>query len=231
MEAFDEEQLGRKLEISYAAVDLYAEKGDTFTLHELADRVDADVADIFYYFPNKESVLCFFYDSLVIRYRMMVDEIDDFGTYTLSEKLSNFIFTSFDMLAEKQTFVEASWQKLVRKSYSCADYEKAIEKLFSDFLENDPGISVSSMLIDRPFFHRLMVNRYLALVDFWLQDESEDKELTIEFTDKLTSLLQEVLYSSVADKTFDLLKFIYANNIWCRQIPFWDKISSKIEIR
>lgn len=230
-EEIDQEEFEIKLAIAGTAASIYVENGGSFTFKEIAKRLEVPPASLFDYFSNKKSILEFYYTSLVIRYHLMIDEIDDFQSYSLSEKLSNFIYASFDMIEEQEAFVHDTFGSTIRQCHTKTEYEQLIEETCRDFFRNDEHLSMSSSLVLRsPFFVILRIS-YLQLVAFWLDDESEGREQTMELTDKLTSFLQELMYSSVADKGFELLKFMISNGIITRNIPFWDVITSKIEIR
>ncbi|MDX1586633.1 MAG: hypothetical protein R3222_07810 [Balneolaceae bacterium] len=230
MSEMDEKELQAKLEISYIAVDLYTAQDGEFGLSQIADELDITVSDIFEYFPNKRAILEFFYTSLVIRYRMMIDEIDGFESYSLGEKLSNFAYASFDMMEEKQSFVESTYKDYIVCSYSKTEYARQIEDLLRQFFKEDEHLSASSSLVLNDLSFSLMRRKYQLLVLYWLRDESEGREKTMELIDKLTSFIQEVMYSKVADQGFELVKFFWSN-ISKSDIPFWDSLSSKIEIR
>ncbi len=232
METFDPEIFEKKFEIADAATNLYIKGDGEFTVKDVAKEVGLDPAEIFDYFPNKKAILQFYYASLVIRYEMMIDEIDGFDSFTLSEKFSNFAFTSFDMLKEKEMFVQATFSELIQRSFSKTDFEKEIERLVKKFLQDDPRLSIASTIVQNNYFYNFLRLQYLELVNFWLNDESEDHELTMELTDKLTSFLQELMYNTIIDKGFDLTKFVYANKeeFFCN-IPIVKQFCSKIEIR
>ncbi len=231
MEDLNFEELQTKLEITGVAVDLYVEQDGEFTLNQISKEIELSVADIFDYFPNKQAILEFYYTSLIIRYKLMLEDIEDFETYSLSEKLSNFIYASFDMMAEKQAFVELTFNKMIRYSYARTEYSKKVESTIESFFREDPRISTGSSLIMNDLFFKLMSRKYMYLVSYWIGDNSEGKERSMELTDKLTAFIQEVMYNSVADKGFDLLRFLYSNSSLKCSNPIWDKISSKIEIR
>lgn len=232
MENFDPETFEMKFVIADAAADLFVEGDEEFLIKDVARKIDVDPAEIFDYFPNKDAILEFYYASLVIRYEMMIEEIDDFESYTLSEKFSNFAFTSFDMLREKEAFIEPTFEKSILLSFSKTDFEKEVERLIKRFLENDSQVSITSTLVLNDYAYSFLRRQYLELVRFWLNDTSEDKELTMELTDKLTGVLEEMVYNPVLDKSFDLLKFMNANRkAFINNIPFVKQICSKIEIR
>lgn len=232
METFDPEKFEIKFAIADAATDLYIEGDGHFWIKDAADRVDIDPAEVFNYFPDKKSILQFYYASLVIRYEAMVDEIEEFEAYTLSEKLSNFAFVSFDMLHEKEAFVEATFKDLILRSFVKTEFEKEVERLIKHFIETDEQLSISSALIQNKCAYSCLRRQYLELVRFWLNDTTDNKELSMELTDKLTSLLQELMYNNILDKGFDLAKFMASNReAFLNNIPIVRQFYSKIEIR
>lgn len=231
MEDLNIEELQIKLKIADAATQLYVEKDSNFTLHDVAKRADFTVAELFNYFPDKHSIIYFFYSSLITRYRLMVEEIEDFDSFTLSEKLSNFAYASFDLLKERKAFVEKTFGSYIMHSCKKTEYEEKIEQLLSNFVKQDSGKAASTDSLINDCSLRLIRKKYLHLVDFWLHDDSEDKEVTMELTDKVTGLIQEALYTSVIDRSFDLAKFLFSNDMLARRNPLWDKLTSTFEIK
>lgn len=227
----DLQTLQAKLTIADAATKIYLKKKENFTLHDVAKRADITVAEIFNHFKDKYEILYFYYESFVIRYRLMIDEIEDFESYTLSEKLSNFAYASFDLMAEREEFVRQTYDAYILHSCKKTEYEEQIEELLADFIKNDPGKAASSDVVVNDCSLRLIRKKYLHLIDFWLYDESEGKEVTMELVDKVTGLIQEALYTSVIDRSFDLAKFLFSNDLSARRNKFWDKVSSTFEIR
>ncbi len=232
MSTINSETVEIKFAIAEAAADLYVEGNSHFNIKDAAHKVGITPAEVFNYFPNKQAILQFYYTAIVFRYRLMIDEIEHFDSYTIGEKLSNFTYTIFDILDEKETFVERTFQSLILCSYSKTEFEKEVESLMADFLEDDNNLSVSSTTILNHYFYAFLRRQYLELIRFRLSDASEGHELTMQLTDKLTNLLQELLYNRVLDQGFELGKFIYANKeTFIKQIPGVRQLLSKIEIR
>lgn len=232
MDTFNADTFEIKFRIADAATDLYVAGDGSFTIKDVAGAVEIDPAEVFNYFPNKRAILQFYYAGLIVQYEMMVDEIDDFDSYTLSEKFSNFAYASFDMLGEKQQFVYDTFSDLILHGYNKTDFEKEIERLIGDFLEDDPRIGMGSALVLNSYFYTFLRRQYLELVRFWVNDDSDGKELTMELVDKLTNFLQELMYNAIVDKGFDLGKFLVANRKkFISNIPIIKQLCSKIEIR
>lgn len=232
MDSFDPETFEMKLLISNAAADLYVEGDGEFLIKNVAKRVDLDTGDVFIYFPHKKAMLQFYYAALMIRYEMMINDIEDFESYTISEKFSNLAFTTFDMLREKEAFVEDTFEKLIIHPYSKTDFEKEVERITKQFLENDSQVSITSTLVMNSYSYSFLRRNYLELIRFWINDTTEDRELTMELTDKVTGVLQELIYNPVLDKSFDLLKFMNSNReAFANNIPIVKQICSKFDIR
>lgn len=223
--------LESKIQIAEAAARLYVKNNGSFTMHDIARATDLTVSEVLRLFADKESIVYFYYHSLLIRYRMMIGEIEGFAEFTLSEKLSNFAYTSFDMLEEHEAFVEQTFRAYILHSCRTSDFEEEIESLFRDFFEHDPGKAASTDLFINDCSMRLIRRKYLHLLDFWLRDDSEGKEVTLELTDKVTGLIEEALYTSVIDRSFDLAKFLYANDVLSKKVPLWDRLTNSFEIR
>jgi AcrR family transcriptional regulator len=219
-----------KLAIADAAAELYVRHNGSFNLHQVAREVDLKVGDIFEYFDNRTDIIHFFYASIVKRYRLMIEDIEGFEEFTLSEKLSNFAYTSFDILADQEAFVDATFGRYILYSCKKTAYENEIENLLADFFENDGGRSASSDLAINQCSLRLFRKKYLHLIKFWLNDESEDKQVSVELTDKITGLIEEAFYTSVIDRSLDIAKFLFSNGTISQHIPLWDKIKSSFEI-
>lgn len=231
LDSFDAEDFEARIAITEAAVDAYLESGEDFTLKQVARRTDFTVGEIFRYFPDRGAILEYYYTSLLIRYRLMVAEIDDFGEYSLGEKLSNLAYTTFEMMGEKEEFVRATYSKLILCSFRKTDFEKEAEELFRGIFEEDELIPYSNSLLLNSWFYALVTKKYVGLLRFWLGDRSEEKQQTVELTDKITSLAEEVMYNATADRLADLLRFLAANSFFLDRIPFVKNLASKIEIR
>jgi AcrR family transcriptional regulator len=231
MENINVEELQIKLTITDAATQVYSQKGDDFTMHDVAKEAGTTVAEIFNYFPDKHAIVYFFYESLLIRYHLMIVEIEDFESFTLSEKLSNFAYASFDLMEERQEFVEHTFRRYILRSCKPSEYKQNIEDLLAEFIKNDAGKAASSDVFINDCSYRLIRKKYLHLVDFWINDTSEGKEKTMELTDKVTGLIQEALYTSIIDRSFDLAKFLFSNDIITQQSKMWNKLTSTFEIK
>jgi len=219
------EKLNLKIELTEAAVDLYIE--DKFTIPNLASKTGKTASEIYSLFPNKNAILKFYYPSLIVRYQAMISEIDDFDSYSISEKLSNFAFTLFDMMDERREFVEDTFDKYVWTCSSKSEFQKLIKSLFKDFFTSDGKIATSAGFFMGGLFYSSLKIQFLSLIKFWLDDNSEGRERTFALTDKITGFIEELIYSKIVDKGFDLAKYSMSAFGFNKQVEdFNDWVSS-----
>lgn len=219
---YTNEELQKRARIVNAALDLYVNESDKFTLKNIAKKARVKEAEIYSYFPNKTAILKDFYSGIVPQYKEMIREIEGFDQYDLSEKLSNFVYSSLDMMQERRDFVEKTFDDLIVGSYQKPEFQYQVERLVEDFVKEDPRIAGSNQYLLNSFSYNFLSKEYLKLVRFWIGDESAGSEKTMALTDKLTAFLNEILYTSVLDKGFDLGHFLVTNRIIRPNIPFWE---------
>ncbi|SMO42065.1 TetR/AcrR family transcriptional regulator [Gracilimonas mengyeensis] len=212
----DTETFNTKIEICEAAITLYLD--DAYSMPNLVNATGKTASEIYALFPSKKAILEFYYPALIIRYRAMIGEIDDFASYTISEKLSNFIFTLFDMMEEKQAFVQKTFEKFACSPGAGRDFHRQLKELFKDFFEQDNRISTSASMFMGYLFYGFLKTQYLLLVKFWIEDDSEQKARTWALTDKITGFIQELVYSKIADKGFDLAKYLLNTSGFKQQV-------------
>ena len=213
------ENLNDKIDIALKAVELYEKKGK-LNIPDLIDSTGFTASEIYTYFANKKAILAFYYEALVYKYQVMIEEIDGFEDYSISEKFSNFIYTMFDMLSESPVFVNDTYEKYILRNGFCSGFQTIVTNAFKDFLTSDGEIAVSAGLLMKDCFYSLLATQYLFLIRFWLKDESPEKQSSLALTDKLTSLFQEAVYNKTIDKSFDLVKYLLGTMSVGKSIPF-----------
>ena len=68
-------------------------------------------------------------------------------------------------------------------------------------------------LLQGPYLSQFIVKELFYLFRFWLQDESDEAEQTMELTDKLISFASEVLGSQIFSKGIDLGRTLWDQDL------------------
>lgn len=212
-----EELSGRKVIID-AALRIFVEQRDSFTIKRISERAGISTDDVRVFYPNKSAILKDFFSIIPDLYKVQSLDIEGFSALPLADKLSNYIYTSFDILQEHRDFVEMTFslQDMGRNSTSWK--EKSV-KQFMDFVDLDSRIPDLNRVVIPDFLYSIAINEYFEIIQFWLKDESQGSEKSLALVDKLTSFIQEVMYSGVPDKGFDLIKYVVGQGIWKSRLP------------
>jgi len=212
------QNLALKQEWTEAGTDFYINHEEAFSLQNLANHLDADVEAMYQYFPDGDHLILFYYELQLLKYRQMITDIEGFEQLSLSEKCSNFAYTLFDLFAEQREFVTATFEEYILHN-SGTPFHNEVEALFKSFIESDPRISMTSQFVTWPVFYKMVTNEYLHLVHFWVDDISDHYEKSMAFTDKVASFFEELMYSKIIDKGFDLTRFLASNGVISHRYP------------
>ena len=96
-----------------AAIRVYVDDYHRFNMKRIAHEAGLKASEVYLYFEDKYDILYSFYNNIVPSYRTMTEEIEDFNTYSAGEKISNFIYTSFDLFAEQESFVRKTYHSFI----------------------------------------------------------------------------------------------------------------------
>lgn len=212
-------QTKKKTKIAETAAKRYIEN-PRFTIQSLADELEMKTAEIFELFPNRKSILLFFYESRILAYREQTKSIEGYSDFSLNEKLSNLFLTLLDQFMEYREFVLSSYNKFISRNPSCTSFEREFKDELKIIFQSDQNISGSSRFFVNSLLYKTIYFHFHALILFWSKDESEKYEQSFALIDKWCSLIEELFYSKIVDKGFDFGKFLFYNS------PFKHAISS-----
>jgi len=200
-----------KIKIAELAAGKYV-SNPRFTIKSLADELEISSKDIFELFPNRSSILRFYYESRLIVYRNQTQSIDNYGDFTLSEKLSNLFLSILDQFSENREFVLKTYPSSVCSSKTKGSFDKDLKEEIRTIFRSDTRISGTAGFLKQPLLYSAIVKHFDGFVLFWSNDKSSMNQQTMALIDKWTSFVQEFFYSKIADQAFDLGKFlIYAS--------------------
>ncbi|MDZ7718461.1 MAG: hypothetical protein U5K72_06535 [Balneolaceae bacterium] len=206
-----DKQTKKKIKISETAAKRYIEN-NRFTIQSLAERLDMKSSEIFELFPNRKSILLYFYESRLLICKDQTKLIDSYAEFSLSEKMSNLFLTLLDEFLEYREFVLETYKQFIVKSPFNTAFEKEFKRELKSIFESDDQLSGSaSFFVNRLLFNTIYCH-FHALILFWSNDESEKFEQSFALVDKWCSLIEELFYNKILDKGFDFGKFLFYNS-------------------
>ena len=141
-----------------------------------------------------------------------IQEEADQGDVPTRDQLLNFYYIHFEQLAEHRTFIEVNYGSNIVK---LALLEiKGYRSQFQDYCKSlvdrgiDQGIIRNLGLLNTVYTEGLWF-QLLFLFNFWMEDESIDKEKTDALIEKTVTSTFDVLEKKEVGSTIDLWKFYF----------------------
>jgi len=199
-----------KKQICDAAVGMYLDNPSRFSLSAVANQLEIPRSQIYQNFPTKNAVLRFFYQDCFEQYLKQTDEMEDYQDFSLEEKLSHMVYTHFELFQREKEFVEDTFKDLIAKASAKSKFQQMLEDRIDLLLSQSHG---DASLLQGPYLSQFIVKELFYLFRFWLQDESDEAEQTMELTDKLISFASEVLGSQIFSKGIDLGRTLWDQDL------------------
>ncbi len=206
----DPDQLLLRKRIADAAVELYMQDNTPFTINRIAARAEVRTHDVYRFYSTRDQILADFYNLMPTLFTLQVKSLEGYDQFQLADRLSNFIFTTFDMMQEYRSFVQKTFVSL-SGSDDCTPWQKGNAQVLMQIFDNDPGVSDLNRVLIPDFAYDLAADVFTQLIEIWLTDTSDGTGKTLALVEKSTSFIQEVMYSDVLGKGIDLVRYVYTH--------------------
>lgn len=215
------EQLEQRKIILDAAMALYMSDKKQFTIRNIAISAQTTTDVIYQFYSTKDEILRDFYNLIPHIYRHQIREMPEYQELMLADRISNFIYTFFDMLQEQRHYVDETFNAFILSDHS-KTFRNSIANMLREILDNDPRVSDLNRVVIPDFTFQFASSQFISLLQFWMNDNSEGAGKTLAFVEKLTVFTQEVMYSDIIGKGLDLGRYTYShiipNQLWIKKI-------------
>jgi len=207
-----------KAKILESAVELIIEKGfKNASMREMAKNAGVSNPTIYNYFPTKEKILYAYVEQKHKESAQILQEIEDFNTYTLREQLQSLIETELELYLEDREFIlqisDMVFHSSGLKLQSIYDQNQIFTDMVKDMLE----IAIEAEEIPEPplleHLPKLFWDYYIMVVAYWVKDDSEMFENTTQFIDHSLGVIEALLKSSIMNKAHDLGLFLFKTHL------------------
>jgi len=203
-------ELEMRKKVSDAAVMLFMTDRSRFSIRNIAANAEVSTDDVYAFYSTKEEILSDFYNLIPLLCKHQISQIQGYEDLNLADRLSNFMYTTFDLLQEQSAFVQKTFEKWHR-SDRCEPWRERTADHFRDILDLDQRVSDLNRVIIPDFGYKIASNLYMQMISFWLQDSSEGTEKTLALTEKSMVFIQEIFYADILSKGLDLGRYVYSH--------------------
>ena len=203
-----------KAKILEEAVDLIIEKGfKSASMREMAKNAGVSNPTIYNYFPTTEKILYAYVEQKHKETAEILQNIEDFHTYTLREQLQTLIETELELYLEDREFIIQIADMVFHSSNLKLDSLYDSNALFRDMVADILSIAIEAGEIPNPPFEeylpRLFWDYYIMVVAYWVKDDSEMFANTTQFIDHSLGVIEALLHSNILNRANDLGMFLF----------------------
>ncbi len=225
-----------KLKILQCAVNLIIEKGfENASLREMAKNAGVSNPTIYNYFPSKEKLLYAYVEQKHKEAVTILQEIEDFHTYTLREQLQTLIETELELYLEDREFIIQVADMVFHSSGLKMGKLYETNTLFIETVEEMLSIAIEAKEIEKPPFRehlpKLFWDYYIMVIAYWVKDDSEMFENTTQFIDHSLGVTEALLHSDILNKTRDLGMFFFKTHMLSSLEKFTTKKQTLTKIK
>jgi len=207
-----------KAKILKEAVNLIIEKGfKSASMREMAKNAGVSNPTIYNYFPTKEKILFAYVEQKHKETAQILQEIEDFHTYTLREQLQTLIETELELYLEDREFVMQISDMVFQSGGLKLDTLYGNNEVFTEMVADMLSIAIEAEEILKPPFEehlpRLFWDYYIMVVAYWIKDDSEMFENTTQFIDHSLGVVEALLQSNLLNKANDLGMFLFKTHL------------------
>jgi len=225
-----------KAKILASAVDLIIEKGfKNASMREMAKNAGVSNPTIYNYFPTKEKILYAYIEQKHKETAQILQEIEDFNTYTLREQLQALIETELELYLEDREFILQISDMVFKSAGLKLESLYGNNGIFLDMVQDILEIAIEAEEITKPPFEeylpKLFWDYYIMVVAYWVKDDSDSFENTTQFIDHSLGVIEALLQSTIMNKAHDLGMFLFKTHLLSSLERFSTKKSKFAKIK
>jgi AcrR family transcriptional regulator len=198
--------------IIHAAVEMFSDKGfEATTMKQIAREVGIGDATIYKYFSSKDKLIFGYYGlqaELAVEGFMQEPDLE---SYSLQEKLQLLIDIYLEKLLPDREFVGESLQMIMQSPSILFEEVTPVRKEFVGVIHDLLTEAEQSGEIEKsPFtaYTAKLTNDFiLAILLYWIKDDSDEFSNTTQLVDMSLSLGIEILKTGIVSKMTDLVGF------------------------
>jgi AcrR family transcriptional regulator len=188
-----------------ATVDAYVDDPTNVTPEAVCERLGVSRGVFDSHFISVNDVIRAWYPNAVDIVSRQTQEIPDFGSLPLQDRLGTFCFMLIDVVESRLPFVTATFR--YQASPFGSSFQRRLREALQTILQapNVPGVNY--LVVDSDVTRFVVAESIVQMIQSWLHDESPDRARATALIDRILALLSEIMINRVPEKAADLIKY------------------------
>lgn len=203
-----------------AAVDVMAEQGvKNATMKAIAARAGLSEPTIYNYFPSKESLLFGYFQWRLDQVLTELEASPVFRSSPFTEQIQAVLERQLELFGKERDFVRMAFEAVFVSSLAGSLTDLAAQRTsYVQFVTRSLEAAQAVGELPRsPFSHfvsGLAWDFHVAIVHYWLRDDSIGYTNTTQLIDKTLLLAREFLKGEILNRGLDLVQFLVRQHLF-----------------
>lgn len=170
-------------------------------------------SDFYKHFSNFEEIDRAIFGIFAKETINLLNESDEFYTYSPQDKLLSFYYTFFELLTANRAYTLAIFKE-VKSNFTKLSILKDLRKSFNEFINQ---INIEKLDFKNQSINTIQDNtiatgywiQFLFLLNFWIKDTSDNFEKTDALIEKIVKVSFDIQQVQAIKSVVDLAKFLW----------------------
>ena len=188
------------------------------TVFKFCEELGVDESVFYEYYNSFRSVEKEVWLTFYEEVKHALDRDSEYSSYSTHEKYLSFLYTLIEVYKQNRSYVVLRYAEVDRRSlrpWFMDSFRDGFAIWTKEIL--DEGVE-SKEIVSRPLisskYHEALWVQLLYVTRVWVNDESEDFQVTDAAIEKSSALLFELMKSGPVDLLIDFVKFAYQNKAY-----------------
>lgn len=188
------------------------------TVYAFCEQLGKEEKEFYQYYGSFKALEKDIWKQMFEVVKQTLDADESYSQYTSYEKWLSFLYTFIEVLRENRSYVMLRCEGLERKELRPwfldgmrSQLKLLLKDIISSGLETD---EIASRPIITDKYGEALWVQVLYVIRVWINDESEDFQVTDAAIEKTSALLFELMKRGPIDLLIDFAKFAYQNKAY-----------------
>lgn len=188
------------------------------TVYAFCEQLGKEEAEFYQHYGSFRAIEKDLWNEMFRKVESILNQDENYTHYSSYEKWLSFMYTFVEILKENRSYVMLRCEPLERKEFR-PWFMEGMRNLFKAYIKDIIGggldteeIASRPIITDR--YHEVLWAQILYVVRVWVNDESEDFQVTDAAIEKTSALLFELMKKGPIDMLVDFVKFAYQHKAY-----------------
>lgn len=188
------------------------------TVYAFCEQLGKEESEFYKHYGSFKSLEKDIWKEMFNKVETILHQDDNYAHYSSYEKWLSFLYTFIEILKENRSYVMLRCEPLERKDFRPWFMESMrislkgfIKEIIGNGLEAEE-IASRPIITDR--YHEVLWAQILYVIRVWINDESEEFQVTDAAVEKTSVLLFELMKKGPMDMLVDFVKFAYQHKAY-----------------